>query len=199
MEAQKFKTQLERCSDLLKWLRERPLNSMFADPVNPLDDGFEDYFDVIKQPMDFSAVGSKLADRCYSTAHEWYNDICLIYKNAMTFHPPDSLLYQVAEYNLAEFKAMALGMGCSDTQQWYDLVNEAMAKLSRTIASGPVPQGTDPLVLSIIQRDSRLPDLGPESLETIADKINARANDRAFRNDLLCLLRKTEPNLKSEG
>jgi hypothetical protein len=193
------KAPLLRCKELLNELRSRPLNSSFLQPVDSTEEGFENYLNIITQPMDFSTVGSKLADGEYLTNAEWYNDVCLIYTNAMTFHPPDSLFYEVAKYNLAQFQNMALGLECSDTQQWYDLVNESMAELSRTIASGPVPQGTDPMILTILEQVSQYPVPAPESIEKMVKKLNEKSRDPIVRNDLLCLLRKTEPALKIEG
>jgi hypothetical protein len=187
-----------RCRAITQSLLDHPLNFEFSRPVDPKD-GLDDYYSVITRPMDLGTVLSKLNDDAYQTPLEWYGDVCLVFENARLYHPPASMWHGIATYNLAEFKKIALGFGCRDPQEWYTKVCETMLKLQTVIAESPVPQGIDPMILSIIRKAESLPPLAAQSIADVVEKINGQIKDDGVKYDILCLLKETEPGLKIEG
>jgi hypothetical protein len=149
--------------------------------------------------MDLGTVLSKLTENSYPTPLDWYNDVCLVFENARLYHSPESMWHGIATYNLAEFKKTALGFGCHDAQEWYAKVCEAMLKLQTAIAESPVPQGIDPMILSIIRKAEPLLPLAAQSIADVVDKVNGLIEDDSVKYDILCLLKETEPGLKIEG
>ncbi|OHT06577.1 Bromodomain containing protein [Tritrichomonas foetus] len=186
---------LSRCKALTSDLTERPLNSYFIDPVKNLDN----YFEIIKTPMDYRTINNNLKNDKYSSALEWYNDVCLIYDNAMTYHPKGSVFHSIAKYNKKEFQKLALGIGCPDPQSWYDLTCKTMQKLSTAIANGPVPQGIDPLLLSIVKKAELMPPPTPQLIADLVAKINGKLEDQNIKLDVMSLLKETQPSLKIDG
>jgi hypothetical protein len=188
-----------RCKQITHELLERPLNLEFSKPADPEKGELHGYLDVIRRPMDLGTIEATLNQDGYATPLEWYNDVCLVYDNAMKFHPQGSFWWAIAHYNMMEFKRMAIGFGCSDPQQWYDWVSQTMFKLNKYISNGPVPQAIDPLILSVKKKaESMLPPT-PQSIADLVDKINRRMEEDDIRYDVLCLLNQTQPNLKIDG
>jgi hypothetical protein len=61
---------------------------LFSKPV-PKEE-FPEYYDMIKNPMDYSTMKKKLANGEYRSAHAMQKDFVLVMKNCMQFNAPDS-------------------------------------------------------------------------------------------------------------
>lgn len=71
----------------------------FLLPVDKLwpFESLHSYFDVIRQPMDLGTIRGKLDNGEYGTdPHAFAEDVRLVWSNAMTFNPPDTIVYQQA-------------------------------------------------------------------------------------------------------
>ncbi|XP_019854738.1 PREDICTED: bromodomain and PHD finger-containing protein 3-like [Amphimedon queenslandica] len=79
---------------LLTRLAAKDPADIFAEPV-PLDD-VPDYLDVIKCPMDFSTMRSKLDSHQYKSLEEFESDLKLVWNNAMTYNQKDTIYYRAA-------------------------------------------------------------------------------------------------------
>jgi hypothetical protein len=188
-----------RCKTITQELLDNGLNQEFSHPVDPEMDGLKDYRARVPNPMDLRTISAKLNEETYTTPLEWYNDVCLVFENARAYHHPSTLWHQIATYNLEEFKKTAYGFGCRDAQEWYTKVNEAMLNLQVAISASPVPQGIDPMILSIIKRAESQPPLASQSIADVVERINQQIEDENVRYDVLSLLKETEPGLKIEG
>ena len=58
----------------------------FHDPVDPASFGLDDYFDVIKQPMDFGTIKRKLMYNVYGNMEEFINDMNLVFNNCLEYN-----------------------------------------------------------------------------------------------------------------
>lgn len=174
---------------------EKPLNSYFAAPAKDLDK----YYEIIENPMDFDTITKKLKNEKYSSALDWYKDVCLIYDNAMKYHQEGTVYYNIAKYKKKEFEKIAIGIGCPDPQSWYDLTCQTMTKLSEIIANGPVPQSIDPMLLTISKKAELMPPPTSQSIADIVAKLNEKIENDIVRLDVITLLKETQSNLKIEG
>ena len=59
---------------------------LFHKPVDPIELGIPDYFDVIKNPMDFSTIKKKLSNGVYTNFKEFCDDINLTFTNCYTYN-----------------------------------------------------------------------------------------------------------------
>jgi len=92
----KQKTSLLRFLEyLLKVLQKKDSNNFFAMPVN--DQFAPGYSQIIKTPMDFSTMRSKLADGMYTTLPLFKRDFELMCTNAMTYNTNDTIYYKSAK------------------------------------------------------------------------------------------------------
>lgn len=190
---------MQRCKEITAKLMEHPLNSYFTHPVNPLKEGLVGYDDVIKKKMDLGTIQSNLKSNKYTSPHEWYQDVELVYQNALKYHPATSIWHSIAKYSLKQFQTEAIGIGCTTPKEWYCLVGETMKKLKKNIANGPVPQVIDPLVLSIVKKADSMPPPSSQAIAELVEKINSRIEDENVHFDVLCILKETQPGLKIEG
>lgn len=75
-----------KVSSLLETLRKDPNFELFIHPIDPVNDGCLDYFEVIKTPMDLLTVSNKLLDDQYKNVNEMYQDIILIFSNCREYN-----------------------------------------------------------------------------------------------------------------
>lgn len=185
-----------RCKVITLDLKERPLNKYFIKPVDPETEGLEGYYDIIKNPIDLTTVLSKLNDNQYESPVDWYNDVCLVYENALKYHKDNSIWHRIALYNLQEFKKVAIGIEYSDPQNWYDMVNTTMYKFSSLVANGPAPQGIDPLVISVLSKANETPLPDEQKIAQMVEKLNRKLFKDDIKFDVISILKETQPDLR---
>ncbi|ODV82948.1 hypothetical protein CANARDRAFT_30419 [[Candida] arabinofermentans NRRL YB-2248] len=86
----KYQAELRFCQQVLKDLTSKKYDSIsfpFLLPVDPIALDCPTYFDVVKEPMDFSTISNKLSNGEYENADEFENDVKLIFKNCYIFNP----------------------------------------------------------------------------------------------------------------
>jgi E1A/CREB-binding protein len=77
----------------------------FNQPVDPVELGIPTYFETIKVPMDLGTVMSNLRGGRYPTIKACFNDIELVFFNAMTFNHASHEVHKMARDLLADFHA----------------------------------------------------------------------------------------------
>ena len=76
---QKLKTS---CLEVLKVLQGHQHGWVFNSPVDPVELGLPDYFEVIKQPMDLGTIRKKLENGCYRSLEEFHGHVHVTFDNA---------------------------------------------------------------------------------------------------------------------
>ncbi|XP_024967204.1 uncharacterized protein LOC112507040 [Cynara cardunculus var. scolymus] len=79
---------------ILDRLQKKDTHGVFSDPVDPNE--LPDYHEIIKQPMDFGTVRSKLDEGVYSNLEELEADVYLICSNAMQYNSSDTIYFRQA-------------------------------------------------------------------------------------------------------
>ena len=59
---------------------------LFHKPVDPEELNIPDYFNIIKNPMDFSTIKKKLTNYTYTNLKEFVNDMTLVFENCYTYN-----------------------------------------------------------------------------------------------------------------
>jgi hypothetical protein len=96
------KTQLppaklkSKCLETLKGLQTHHHGWVFNCPVDPVELGLPDYFDVIKKPMDLGTIQKRLENGGYHSIEEFEADVVLTFDNAMTYNENGSVVYTMA-------------------------------------------------------------------------------------------------------
>lgn len=63
---------------------------IFHEPVDPTKLNIPDYFDVVKNPMDFGTIKKKLNNNAYSSGERLIEDFELVFHNCRIYNPPES-------------------------------------------------------------------------------------------------------------
>ena len=117
----------QACESVLTYLKSQVKVVPFLEPVDPIQLGIPDYFDVIKNPMDISTIEKKLADGKYgrlipngeyssSTCRmlfgPFFDDLMLMFDNAMLYNPKGDWIHNDAKNlkALVSRKIQTIGM-----------------------------------------------------------------------------------------
>ena len=65
---------------------------LFHKPVDPEELNIPDYFNIIKNPMDFSTIKRKLSNYSYTNLQEFCNDMGLVFDNCYTYNGTKSII-----------------------------------------------------------------------------------------------------------
>jgi len=84
------------CLEVLKVLQGHQHGWVFNSPVDPVELGLPDYFEVIKQPMDLGTIRKKLENGCYHSLDVFHNHVQITFDNAMMYNPEGSVVYNMA-------------------------------------------------------------------------------------------------------
>lgn len=96
------KTQLppaklkSKCLETLKGLQVHQHGWVFNSPVDPVELGLPDYFEIIKKPMDLGSVQKRLENGTYHAIEDFEADVTLTFDNAMTYNENGSVVYDMA-------------------------------------------------------------------------------------------------------
>jgi len=92
-----------KCLDVLKVLQAHQHGWVFNAPVDPVELGLPDYFEVIKRPMDLGTIRKKLENGCYHSLEEFEGHVHLTFDNAMLYNPEGSVVYNMAKEMKTKF------------------------------------------------------------------------------------------------
>ena len=80
----------QKCLPIVKKLSEHENGWVFNEPVDPVELGIHDYFDVIEHPMDLDLVTKKLENGVYLDLASFRKDTRLVFENAILYNGKDS-------------------------------------------------------------------------------------------------------------
>lgn len=170
-----------------------PLHAYFSSLSDELR---VEYSQKVSKPIDFDTIRKNVTNNVYSTPQEWNNDMELVYKNGMEVHKERPIWYSISQYCYNDFKKRAKYILLDNPQSVYDILMKKTKELNDLIANGPVPQGTDPFVISCVNRAD--PNNPPQST-TIADtveKINEMALSDVKRREIINVIEMSQPEIQ---
>ena len=85
-----------KCMEVLRGLQTHEHGWVFASPVDPVELNLDDYFDIIKKPMDLGTVQKKLEAGSYHAFGEFKADVRLTFDNAMKYNEEGTLVHNMA-------------------------------------------------------------------------------------------------------
>ncbi|KAL3508738.1 hypothetical protein ACH5RR_028139 [Cinchona calisaya] len=85
------------CSNLLQRLMKHKHGWVFNEPVDASKLNIPDYYIIIKHPMDFGTIKTRLSKNWYKSAREFAEDVRLVFRNAMTYNPKGQDVHTMAE------------------------------------------------------------------------------------------------------
>lgn len=190
------KTALDRCKAITKEIIEQPLNSYFR-VVNLQQ--LPNYTNYVKNPIGLDQIRDRLDTGHYATPAQWHKDMCLVWENAMTYHPENVIWHKIAKYCLDSFLQKAHPVQTKSIREWYELLNKQQLKLTEKMGKSPIPQIVDPLVISSIKCADTIPPVSVTAIPDFVDNINKLVLDESCRRDIINILHETQPDLVIQG
>ena len=92
---------------VLKTLWKFKDSEIFHKPVNPVELGIPDYFDIIKNPMDFSTIKRKLNNTVYRNCKEFTEDMELVFHNCILYNGERGVIGAICSNVKNEYKKLA--------------------------------------------------------------------------------------------
>eukprot|EP00804_Cyclotella_cryptica_P015047 CCRYP_000634-RA/>CCRYP_000634-RA protein AED:0.01 eAED:0.01 QI:1424/1/1/1/0.66/0.5/4/88/1434 len=86
-----------KCLEVLRGLQTHEHGWVFATPVDPVELGLADYFDIIKKPMDLGTIQKKLEAGSYHSFGEFKSDVRLTFENAMKYNEERTVVHEMAK------------------------------------------------------------------------------------------------------
>jgi E1A/CREB-binding protein len=83
--------------EVLEGLLSRPYGEFFAMPVNPVELGWDDYFDIIKTPMDLGTIRMNIKNGSYHSLDDFKSDVHLTFENVLTYFDEGAEYYLPAK------------------------------------------------------------------------------------------------------
>lgn len=79
-----------KCLPMIKKLRDHENGWVFSEPVDPVELGIHDYFDVVEHPMDLELITKKLENGVYWDIASFRKDTRLVFENAILYNGENS-------------------------------------------------------------------------------------------------------------
>ncbi|KAI3753699.1 hypothetical protein L2E82_25760 [Cichorium intybus] len=138
---EKHRNQMfKNCNNLLQRLMKHKHGWVFNEPVNAKLLGLHDYHDIIKHPMDFGTIKSRLAQNFYKSPMEFAEDVRLTFYNAMTYNPKGQDVHVMAEQLSNIFEEKWSAIESESNPDWrYGSIYDANTPTSRTPTSRKAP------------------------------------------------------------
>jgi len=95
---------IRRCLMVLDRLAEDSFADIFLEPVDT--DVFEDYEEVIDQPMDLGTVRTKLKSKKYQSPEQFARDVRKVWNNCKIYNKHGSAIWHVADYMSKQFERL---------------------------------------------------------------------------------------------
>ena len=92
------------CNRMLHLLLQNNEAWIFKEPVNTETTGATDYYQVIKEPMDFGTMRDKLKRHAYRKIEEFIRDMRLVFGNCLKYNGPDSTISKMCKNVESHYK-----------------------------------------------------------------------------------------------
>lgn len=92
-----------KAMEVLKVVQAHQHAWVFNTPVDPVELGLPDYFQVIEHPMDLGSVRKKLENGLYTKLEQFEEHVHLTFDNAMLYNPEGSVVYNMAKEMKTQF------------------------------------------------------------------------------------------------
>lgn len=81
-------------------------SEIFHRPVDPIELGIPDYFEIIQRPMDFGTIKKKLNSYLYTNCKEFLEDMELVFSNCIIYNGEKSVVGNMCINVRNEFKRL---------------------------------------------------------------------------------------------
>ena len=113
------------------------LSLLFKDPFHPDKEIQDEYYSIIKKPMDLSTVMRKLKENAYISIGDWSDDMNLIFDNAIKYNGESSLVGSIALYLKQKFEKKKKSIENLNSRNYEDQIIAYTRELNQTLLKPP--------------------------------------------------------------
>ncbi|XP_064960623.1 transcription factor GTE8-like isoform X2 [Musa acuminata AAA Group] len=145
---------MKECEVLLSRLMTHHYAWVFNEPVDVEKLNIPDYYTVIKHPMDFGTISTKLSSDAYPSPQGFAADVRLTFTNAMTYNPPSNSVHimanKLSKFFETRWKTIEKKLAAADAviKKEFQVVKPEFSSSKRKMAptddNNPVPKRTKP-------------------------------------------------------
>lgn len=179
---------MDKCKSITNEFLQRQFGYLFAQPVDPVTNNLVDYEKIVKNPMDFSTIINKLNNNSYQSTKEWYNDMTLVFQNAIDYYPEYEPISLISKYYLSEFKKASLGLNINSESEWLRNVKEMTQKLTKCFLHPPL-QNCSQKVIDIKNNLDSIHTPDEKEVSIWLGKLNSLGSNDETKYDLYGILK----------
>ena len=176
------------CSEITRDMMNTPIGALFS--IEITDDILPGYTDLVSKPMDLRQVLNKIETDRYANISEWYNDMELVFNNAITFYKQDTVYYMMAKTELEIFHKKTKSLSMSK-EEWTAAIQKKMGKLASAVFEAPVSMGYDHVLQYFIRLAGSQSPLPAQKVSELVAKLNVLIADKKISHDIIYLLKST--------
>jgi hypothetical protein len=136
-----MKGKWELADRIMKRLLSRPISRPFLIPCRPGEDFPDEYFAVIRKPMDFQVIKGKLKNRQYRFLKDWIGAVKLVFENTLTYYEEGNPIRDLAEELDAIFENECEIFSKCTVKGWSEIVWRLKDKIRKLNANPPFEAG----------------------------------------------------------
>lgn len=89
--------QAKYCAAIMRTLKRHRDAGAFLRPVDAVRLNLPDYHKIIKHPMDFGTIDTKLSCGEYEDVNDFIYDVRLVFKNCYKFNGPEAMISMLCQ------------------------------------------------------------------------------------------------------
>lgn len=134
--------QRKWCLNIIDQLYKWKLTAFFRHPVDPEAEGLEDYFKIIKKPMDLDTVKKTLYDGNYPSIEAFLTDLHLIWDNTKLFNGKDSIMTYISDEILNWLEKKEKLINKTEDEIWLINLKEIESKIQEHMKNKPMDKAS---------------------------------------------------------
>lgn len=123
------------CLQFIQNITSSPLSLFFRKPYKPQKD--DDYFEIIKKPMDLSTVKKKLLNGEYVSIKQWENEVRLIFTNSILYNGETHLLGGISLYFLKKLDKFMENVENSNARNFEEKTKKLYSEVIKLLREMP--------------------------------------------------------------
>ncbi|KAK1936257.1 bromodomain/ankyrin repeat containing protein [Babesia divergens] len=106
---------------------------VFEKPVDPKKQNCPDYFDIIKKPISYSCIKSKIKRNVYNKPTEFLEDCQLVFDNCFQYNKPETWIAQIGRKIEAFYKSQLKELNFDAFVTKHELLDQLMEKAKQYV------------------------------------------------------------------
>lgn len=174
-----------QCIKITKQFMDDKLSGFFIEPFHDPDKAVrDDYYSIIKKPMDLSTIMKKLKENNYVCISDWSNDMNLIFDNAIKYNTDKTLIGNIAIYLKRKLEKKIKNIENLNSRNYEDQIINFTLELNQTLLNPPESISVETDDQSTIEK---LEEFSTTRINELKNKLESLIKDNKEDQIIKCL------------